>query len=256
MVKIWLGIICVVMYLVAINVLTKAYYFPFISQRVSPHTEFTVQTVFMPEQSMAAIADHMITKPHFDSAKISHKEFDITAYLKTASGQTMENTIDKLLEDCFYDAFCDVHAMLDSNCLEQTEVPETTGQKSEPSETRQSTETTTTTVTAPLPDLVPIPPDLVLRGETRAVPQSFVIEPVSKSHVQFTLIQVDEEPQLDQHKQEDVDNFRQTVELHQQKTNEINAQSCMQTEKFACLMFEEAWSDAMRKVCVCLEAVS
>ena len=90
------------------------------------------------------------------------------------------------------------------------------------------------------------------------VPQSFVIEPISKSHVQFTLIQVDEKPQLDQHKQEvkDVDNFRQTAESHQQKTNEINAQSCMQTEKFACLMFEEAWSDAMRKFCVCLQPVS
>ena len=246
------------MYLVAINVLTKAYYFPFISQRVSPQTVFTVQTVVMPEHSMAAIADHMITKPHFDSAKISHKEFDIAAYLKTGSGQTMENTIDKSLEDCFCDAFCEVHAMLAGNCLEQTEVPETTGQKSEPPETRQSTETTTSTVTAPLPDLVPIPPDLVLRGETRAMPQSFVIEPISKSHVQFTLIQVDEKPQLDQHKQEvkDVDNFRQTAESHQQKTNEINAQSCMQTEKFACLMFEEAWSDAMRKFCICLQPVS
>ena len=246
------------MYLVAINVLTKAYHFPFISQRVSPQTEFTVQTVLMPEQRITAIADHMITKPHFDCAKISHKEFDITANIKTASGQTMENTIDKLLEDCFCDAFCEVYAMLASNCLEQTEVPETTGQKSDPPETTQSTETTTTTVTAPLPDLVPIPPDLVLRGETRTVPQSFVIEPVSKSHVQFTLIQVDEKPQLDQHKQEvkDVDNFCQTAESHQQKTKEINAHSCMQTEKFACLMFEEAWSDAMRKFSVCLQPVS
>ena len=179
MVKIWFGIICVVMYLVAINVLTKAYHFPFILQRVSPQTEFTVQTVLMPGQRIAAIADHMITKPHFDCAKISHRELDITANIKTASGQTMENTIDKLLEDCFCDAFCEVHAMLAGYCLEQTEVPETTGQKSEPPETRQSTETTTPTVTAPLPDLVPIPPDLVLRGETHAVPESFVIEPVS-----------------------------------------------------------------------------
>ena len=143
--------------------------------------------------------------------------------------------------------------MLGNSCLEHTEVAETAVHKSELPATRTSTETTTT-VTPPLPDLVPIPPDLVLRDETHAIPQSIVIEPVAKSHVQFTLTQVDDKPQLNCHRDvKDVDNLRQTTESHQQNTNEINVQSCMQIEGFACLMFEEAWSDAMRKVCeVCV----
>ena len=216
-----------------------------------------MQAVLIPEQRLAAISDHMITKPRFNSAKISHKEFDITAYLKTASGRSIENTIDKLLEDCFYEAFCELHAMLGNSCLGHTEVPESAVHESELPATRTNTETTTT-ITPPLPDLVPIPPDLVLRDETHGIPQSIVIEPVTKSHVQFTLAQTDEKPQPEQRQQEvkDVGNFRQTTESHQQKTNEINDQSCMRTERFACLMFEEAWSDAMRKIYLCLRPVS
>ena len=234
---------------------------------------------------MTSVTDHVITKPHFECNKISHNENDITSIIKTTNRQLIESTIDALLTECFNGAFSEVRTLLKSQNVKHTDVND--HQVAPPSTT--IIDVSTINVAAPLPDLLYMPPDLILRNEMHVSPQPILVEPTSKSHIHLTLMHDDDNSQLQRGEEiSQNDSIQNTIQdkiqddnlqlenkeasksdgdsvlkieentqvvnfLSVKNANQAKIQDDRQAIKFLISMLEEAWFGAMRQVCLCLQ---
>ena len=187
----------------------------------------------------------MITKSHYESSKLSHKERDIINIIKTTNQQLVESKIDKLVNECLNLALSEVRVLLKNQYVESVEV--THHMVAPPLTTITDVRTT---ASPPLPDLLCMPPDLVLRNDVHVLPQPVLIEPTTKAQSCLNVKQDGESPQFEHTHELIEDDSRNEVNLAQDVI-QIKLRDDQQSMKFLTSILEEAWFSAMRQVCVC-----
>ena len=174
-------------------------------QRVFPTTDYTVQTVLLPE---CHIDDHVMSKPRFDSIK---KARDLQANDKTLDSEKISTTEteklgDKLLVECFHNVTADLSGSVDDVTLGQSGSADdvtlilsgsaddvTLGQSGSADDVTwgcqqgaplQATGAKDKTGRA-LPDIVAVPPDLLSSFEAPDETPLLLPESAPKLHLMF-----------------------------------------------------------------------
>ncbi len=134
------------------------------SQKVVPPSYYTVQTVLSPDYDI---------QPDFGSTNKSHRTFSVTEW------KSLEEWVEQLVEKCLTEAFHQISKIgsgsgkLGSAVTDHQRTPLKSG------------DVDVTRVPAPLPDLLCVPPDVVL---THEVHEKVIVksEPANKLHVRLT----------------------------------------------------------------------